>query len=85
MKELLIWLRDQDEKTLVIFDMPPVLSCDDVLAICSEIDSVLMVVCQGQTDRAALEKSMDLLKETNMLGVVLNKSVETQKVDAYGY
>jgi capsular exopolysaccharide synthesis family protein len=85
MKELLAWLRNQAEQTVVIFDMPPVLSCDDVLAICSEIDSVLMVVAQGTTDRAGLEKSMDLLQDSNMLGVVLNRSVETDGTDAYGY
>jgi protein-tyrosine kinase len=85
MKDLLAWLRDQPEQTIVIFDMPPVLSCDDVLAICSEIDSVLMVVAQGTTDRLGLEKSMDLLQDTNILGVVLNKSVETDGIDVYGY
>jgi len=85
MKELLAWLRNQPDQTIVIFDMPPVLVCDDVLAICPEIDSVLVVVAQGQTNRADLEKAMDLLRDTNLLGVVLNKSVEAGIGDAYGY
>ena len=85
MKELLAWLRKQSDQTIVIFDMPPVLVCDDVLAISPEIDAVLMVVAQGQTDRKALEKAMDMLRDTEMLGVVLNKSSEHGGGDAYAY
>ncbi len=61
------------------------LACDDVLAICPEIDSVLMVVAQGITDRVGLEKAMDLLQDTDMLGVVLNQSAEEGGYDAYLY
>jgi capsular exopolysaccharide synthesis family protein len=85
MRELFAWLKNQAEQTIVIFDMPPVLACDDVLAICSEIDAVLMVVSQGVTDRVGLEKAMDLLQDTDMLGVVLNQSAEAGGNDAYLY
>ena len=73
------------DKEIIIFDMPPVLACDDVLAFCPDVDSVLLVVAEGQTDRAALGKTMGLLAETNLLGVVLNKSDEPGDSDAYGY
>jgi capsular exopolysaccharide synthesis family protein len=85
MKELLAWLKDQTGQAIVIFDMPPVLAHDDVLAICPEIDSVLMVVAQGNTNREQLEKATDLLQDTNFLGVVLNKSTHTRGSDSYGY
>ena len=85
MKQLLGWLKSQADQTIVIFDMPPVLSCDDVLAICPEIDSVLMVVAQGITDRVELEKAMDLLQDTEMLGVVLNQSKQEGRREAYAY
>ena len=85
MKELLAWLREQLDRTIIIFDMPPVLACDDVLAFCPDVDSVLLVVAEGQTDRAALDKTMGLLAETNLLGVVLNKSDELGDSEAYGY
>ena len=58
---------------------------DDVLAFCPEIDAVLLVVTQGQTDRILLEKVMGLLAETNLLGVVLNKCDESNGENAYGY
>jgi len=85
MKELLAWIRQQSDRTIVIFDMPPVLVDDDVLAFCPEIDAVLLVVAQGKTDRVALEKTMSLLAETNLLGVVLNRCDEMDADNAYGY
>ena len=85
MKDLLAWLRNQSDRTIIIFDMPPVLVCDDVLAFCPDIDCILMVVAEGQTDRTALDKAMGLLAETNLLGVVLNKSNELGDSEAYGY
>ena len=85
MKELLAWIRTNSDRTIVIFDMPPVLVDDDVLAFCPEIDAVLLVVSQGKTDRASLEKAMNLLAETNVMGVVLNRCDEIGIENAYGY
>ena len=85
MKQLLNWLRKQSDRTIIIFDMPPVLACDDVLAFSPDVDAVLLVVAEGQTDRASLEKTIGLLTETNLLGVVLDKSNELGDSEAYGY
>ena len=85
MKELLAWIQQKLDRTIVIFDMPPVLVDDDVLAFCPEVDAVLLVVEQGQTERASLEKAMSLLGETNFLGVVLNKCSRPSGDNAYGY
>ena len=85
MKQLLAWIRQQSGRTIVIFDTPPVLVDDDVLAFCPYIDAVLLVVSQGETDRVALEKAMSLLAETDLLGVVLNRCDESSGDSAYGY
>jgi len=85
MKELISWLRQQSERSIVIFDMPPVLACDDVLTLCPSVDAVLVVVAQGKTERVALEKSMKLLSDYAMLGVVLNMSEESAGDSGYGY
>jgi capsular exopolysaccharide synthesis family protein len=85
MKELLEWIYQQSERTIVIFDMPPVLVGDDVLAFSTEIDAVLLVATQGKTDRASLEKTVELLADMNLIGVVLNKCSESRKEDAYAY
>jgi protein-tyrosine kinase len=85
MRELLEWVKYQSDKTIVIFDMPPVLAGDDVLMLVPEIDAVLMVVTQGKTERTLLEKAMGLLADVNVLGVVLNGCSETTAESAYGY
>ena len=85
MKELIAWLRSQSEKSIVIFDMPPVLAGDDVLAFLPNVDAALLVVSQGETNRSALKKMMELLADCNVLGIVLNKSIEHNGGEAYSY
>jgi capsular exopolysaccharide synthesis family protein len=85
MKQLLEWLQQQSDRTIVIFDMPPIMASDDVLAFCPEVDAILFVATQGQTERDLLKKAMELLGDNNLLGVVLNKSDDTRDRDAYGY
>jgi capsular exopolysaccharide synthesis family protein len=85
MRDLLEWIELQSDRSLIIFDMPPVLVGDDVLAFSTQVDAILLVVSQGKTDRASLEKASSLLAETNLLGVVLNRCSETSKDNVYGY
>lgn len=85
MKQLVSWLRDQSNQSIVIFDMPPVLGCDDVLAFSPEVDAVLLVATEGITDRAGLEKTAELLADCNLMGIVLNRATETMGHDYYGY
>ena len=74
MRDLLKWLQEQNPETITIFDMPPVLACDDVLAFSPYADAVLMVVSEGKTDRTALSSTMEMLNDRELLGVVLNQS-----------
>ena len=83
MKALMQWLRDQSGAPLAIFDMPPVLACDDVLAFLPSVDCVLFLVAEGETERNRLARAVEMLGEFNLLGAVLNKSREHQKGYAY--
>ena len=47
---------------LVIFDMPPVLACDDVLAFSPYFDAALLVAEEGETREEDLKRSIELLK-----------------------
>ncbi|HLT89996.1 MAG TPA: CpsD/CapB family tyrosine-protein kinase [Woeseiaceae bacterium] len=85
MRTFLQWLQEQGPETIVIFDMPPVLACDDVLAFSPYADAILLVVAEGKTERAALGRTMELLGERNLLGVVLNQSREKGSVSPYYY
>ncbi len=68
---------------LLIFDMPPILAADDVLAFSPYFDAALLVVGEGDTRRGDLAKALELLGDTPLLGTVLNRSEETSK--GYGY
>jgi capsular exopolysaccharide synthesis family protein len=62
---------------IIIFDMPPMLIADDVLAFSPYVDAFLLVVEEGKTKRDDLTRSVELLSNYNILGTVLNKSTET--------
>ena len=70
-----------DPNRIVIYDMPPLLSADDVLAFEPFFDAVLFVVAERKTARTDAVKALELLENTNLLGTVLNRSDE--KTAAY--
>ncbi len=66
-------LREHYSDRVVVVDLPPVLSVDDVLAVLPRIDCVLMVVGNGTSTRKEIDEAMSRLSKFNLLGVVLNK------------
>lgn len=66
-------LRDRYADRIVIFDLPPILAADDVIAVLPRIDCVLMIVGSGMSTQKEIEEAMRHLGGTNLLGVVLNK------------
>lgn len=76
-------LRNLGPKTITIFDLPPALAGDDVLAFSPLIDAILLVVAEGTCRREYLAETNELLKDTNILGAILNKSRE--KTPSGGY
>jgi capsular exopolysaccharide synthesis family protein len=61
---------------IIIFDLPPLLATDDVLAFSPLLDSVLLVIEEGKTRKDDLLRSMEMLRPVEVAGVVLNKSPE---------
>lgn len=72
--ELIADLRERYDSRIVIFDLPPLLSTDDAIAVLPKIDCVLMVVANGMCTRQEIEDSLHHLPEANLIGTVLNKS-----------
>lgn len=66
-------LRQRYSDRIVIFDLPPVLAADDVLAVLPRIDCVLMVVGSGTSTQSEIEEALNRLSKANILGVILNK------------
>jgi capsular exopolysaccharide synthesis family protein len=61
---------------LILFDLPPILSCDDVLAFLPFLDCIMMVVEDGKTRKADLTRSLQLIDKNKLIGTILNKAEE---------
>lgn len=77
-------LRERYDDRIVIFDLPPVMAGDDVMAILPRMDAVLMVVGNGDSTQREIEESMRHIPADRLLGVVLNKA-EAEVRGGYGY
>jgi len=83
----IVWLirqlKNLGPKTITIFDLPPVLAGDDVIAFAPLIDALLLVVGQGTCRRDALFETYELLQDANILGVILNRAREKSMKSGY--
>lgn len=62
-------------KRIIIFDTPPILETADTIAFLPCVDAALVVVEDDETRSNDLQKAIDMLSVTNVIGTVLNKSV----------
>ena len=76
MHEFITSLEAEVPRRVIVYDAPPLMVSDDVMAVAPQVDGVLMVATQGVTSRATLERAKDVLADMNVLGVVLNRSSE---------
>lgn len=76
-------IKSRYSRRLIIFDLPPVLITDDALAFSPYVDAMLLVVEDGKTKKNELRKAVGLLKSSNILGVVVNKSKAQNQVMYY--
>jgi len=84
MRTLLRSIVRQDQRNMVIVDLPPILVGDDVIAMSAELDALLIVVEDGVTDERELQRSLELLQGVGIVGFVLNKSRTSSESYAYG-
>lgn len=83
MHQLIEGLESESPRRILLFDLPPLLISDDVLTLGPQIDSVLFVVSEGLTSRRMVENAKELLREMNLIGVVLNRSSERDDAAYY--
>jgi len=62
---------------IVIFDLPPMLSGDDVLALLPQIDCVLLVAAVGTSTLSEVKECNKHLRSAEVVRVVLNKAADT--------
>lgn len=68
---------------IVVFDLPPLLAGDDVLAFAPHVDALLLILSEGVTTREGLAAAKELTKGFNVVGTVLNRSVESAATHYY--
>lgn len=61
------------DSRLIVFDLPALLDDDDALVFAPYADATLLVVEDGVSQRADIERSLQLLEGTRLFGTVLNK------------
>jgi Mrp family chromosome partitioning ATPase len=74
MSRLVDELKTRYASRIVIFDLPPVLNAADAMAFAPYVDATLLVVEEGKTLRQDVERAVELLSGTNVMGTVLNKA-----------
>jgi protein-tyrosine kinase len=84
MVELVEELRSRYPSRLVLFDLPPVLIGDDVVAFAPNLDAAMLVVEDNKSQADELARTVDLLEGVELIGTVLNKSTE-DNAQAYDY
>ena len=72
---------------MVIFDSPPIVAVTDSSMISSEIDALVMVVKAGQTDRSAVDRAIDTIKNVQapLIGVIMNGANPETLAGKYSY
>jgi Mrp family chromosome partitioning ATPase len=83
LEQLFAYIRTIASNPLIIVDLAPVLSTADVLVVAPRVDASLLVVAQGKTRRESLTRTIELLSEYTIAGIVLNRSQE-HLADYYG-
>jgi capsular exopolysaccharide synthesis family protein len=68
---------------IVIFDLPPILLCDDMLAFSPYVDSTILVAEEGKSKKEEVKRAYQMIDQRKYIGLVLNKSSED--VSAYSY
>lgn len=78
-------IKSRYESRIIIFDIPPLFVADDALLYMSYCDAALFVVEDEKNTADELSHSMKILEDTNLLGIVLNKSRQGIPLYKYGY
>ena len=74
MAKLVEDMKSRYQSRIIIFDLPPVLTSADALAFSPYVDAALLVVEEGTTQKEDVERAVELLSSTNIVGTVLNKA-----------
>ena len=72
--ELFAYIASISSQPLILVDLPPILITDEAMVVAPQLDAIFMVVGEGSTRRDGLARSVELLSEFNLAGIILNRS-----------
>ncbi|MEX0645088.1 MAG: CpsD/CapB family tyrosine-protein kinase [Parvularculaceae bacterium] len=72
--ELIGSLVNEFGASVVVFDISPLLGCDDAIAFLPKVDCALLIAASGNTKVAELKEARRLLAKIKIVGTVLNKA-----------
>jgi Mrp family chromosome partitioning ATPase len=73
MKDVVASIKAISPDTLAIFDVPPMLVADDVMAFLPEIDGVVLLVTPGKSTYADVDACLRNIPKEKLIGTVLTK------------
>jgi capsular exopolysaccharide synthesis family protein len=82
MRRVVDLLRPQFDR--IVFDTPPAAPLADVGVLAPLADGVLLVVRAGRTQRPAIDRALEDIEPSRLLGLVLNDVSEPTGGEAYG-
>lgn len=74
-------LRGRYRDRIVIYDLPPLLTCAEGLSVLPAVDAVLVVVRDGMTRRDDLLRLLEMIGDKPILGTVLNATLAQRVVE----
>jgi len=84
MQGLLSEMSQRYKDRLIIFDAPPVLSDSSASILSRIVGQVILVIEAEKTPQHVLEETLNIIKDSQYIGLILNKSNQKQSSD-YGY
>jgi capsular exopolysaccharide synthesis family protein len=79
--------RLENEWDIILLDSPPIVAVTDASMISSEIDAVALVVKAGQTERSAVDRALDTIRNVKapLIGAILNGASQESLGGKYAY
>ncbi|NPU90921.1 MAG: CpsD/CapB family tyrosine-protein kinase [Gammaproteobacteria bacterium] len=75
MHRLILELKQRYASRIIVFDLPPVLEAEDSISFAEYYDAGLLVIADGITSRADIERTASLVGRKPMLGSVFNNAI----------
>ncbi len=82
-QQLIAEAKSVSGNSIVIVDLPPMLVSDDAISFIPYVDAVLLVVREGITNKLDVQRTLEMLADTNIAGVVINDSLEPATLGYY--